>query len=142
MPLKTAGIEEPTLNLTPMIDIVFLLIIFFMVGSQFTDEERRVEIRLPSTSETIALTALPDPITVGISSSGSVSLDGEAIDSETLAQRLAAARENYPGQAVVLRGDGEVPYQSVIDVLGASKSAGIENISLALKIRPPDSESR
>ena len=37
MPLKTSGIEEPSLNLTPMIDIVFLLIIFFMVGSQFTE---------------------------------------------------------------------------------------------------------
>ena len=63
MPLKTDTIEEPNLNLTPMIDIVFLLIIFFMVGTRFTEMERQYDIRLPTVSEALPLTNLPDEIT-------------------------------------------------------------------------------
>ena len=48
MPLKTETVEEPTLNLTPMIDIVFLLIIFFMVGTQFAQMENQYDIQLPT----------------------------------------------------------------------------------------------
>ncbi|QDT65740.1 ExbD/TolR family protein [Calycomorphotria hydatis] len=136
MPLKTQGIEEPTLNLTPMIDIVFLLIIFFMVGARFTQDERRVEIRLPSTAEKLSLTPLPDPITIGVKPDGDLLLNGQPITGGDLSQQLMNAKENYPGQAVVLKGDEAVPYQSVVDVLVICRQAGIDNISLALSIQP------
>ena len=52
MPLKGADrTEESAINLTPMIDIVFLLIIFFLVGARFTEQERQYDIQLPSSSE-------------------------------------------------------------------------------------------
>ncbi len=60
MPLKTGTVEEPKLDLTPMIDIVFLLIIFFMVGTQFTEMERQYDIKLPTVTDAKPLTNLPD----------------------------------------------------------------------------------
>ncbi|MEM7317376.1 MAG: biopolymer transporter ExbD, partial [Planctomycetota bacterium] len=59
MPLKTYQDEQPTLNLTPMIDVVFLLIIFFMVGTRFADNERKIELDLPTVGEVSALSAAP-----------------------------------------------------------------------------------
>ena len=59
MPIKTYQEPEPTLNLTPMIDIVFLLIIFFMVGTEFTEMERQIELDLPAVKQFGALTFQP-----------------------------------------------------------------------------------
>ena len=55
MPLKTQQDEVPTLNLTPMIDVLFLLIIFFMAGTKFTDWESRLNLKLPQVSQDGAL---------------------------------------------------------------------------------------
>src|SRR5690606_2840693 len=131
MPLTTEPLEEPQLILTPVIDIMFPMLIFFMVGTQFVDEERHFDIKLPTVSETLSLTSLPDPATVNVAADGSVILDGETITTAELEVRLVALKENYPGQAVVLRGDGSVNYQQVMDVLAVIKRAGIGAVSLA-----------
>ena len=135
MPLKIAGIEEPSLNLTPMIDIVFLLIIFFMVGAQFTDADRSFQVNLPTVTETSALTALPDPAIVTVTADGSLLLDGQPSTPQLLVETLTAMKQNYPKQAVLIRGDGQADYQAVMDVLAACKRAGITGISLANRMR-------
>ncbi|MGC1276468.1 MAG: biopolymer transporter ExbD [Planctomycetaceae bacterium] len=131
MPLKTEPLEEPQLILTPVIDIMFLLLIFFMVGTQFVDDERYFDIKLPTVSDAMAVTSLPDPATVNVTAAGDVILDGQAIALPELESRLVAMRENYPGQAVVLRGDGSTSYQQVMDVLAVVKKSGITGVSLA-----------
>ena len=138
MPLKTEQLEEPNLILTPVIDIMFLLLIFFMVGTQFTEDERRFTIKLPTVSETLSVVSLPDPATVNVTTNGEVYLDGEAISLAELEQRLIAMRENYPGQAVLVRGDGAAEYQQIMDVLAATKRAGITAVSLAGRPRPEE----
>lgn len=136
MPLKTEPLEEPQLILTPVIDIMFLLLIFFMVGSQFTDDERRSDIKLPTASDKLSVTSLPDPATVNVTANGEIYLDGDAVGLPDLERRLAEMRENYPGQAVLIRGDGSAAYQQVIDVLAAVKRAGVTGVSLASLPRP------
>jgi biopolymer transport protein ExbD len=136
MPLKTEPLEEPSLILTPVIDIMFLLLIFFMVGTQFTEDERHFQIRLPTVSDALTVTTLPDPATVNVAATGEVMLDGEPLSLADLERRLAAMRENYPGQAVLIRGDGEADYQQIMDVLAAVKRAGVTGVSLAGRPRP------
>jgi biopolymer transport protein ExbD len=136
MPLKTEPLEEPQLILTPVIDIMFLLLIFFMVGTQFTDDEHHFDIKLPTASETMSITSLPDPATVNVTANGEVYLDGDAVALPDLERKLAAMRQNYPGQAVLIRGDGSAAYQQVIDVLAAVKRAGVTGVSLANLPRP------
>jgi biopolymer transport protein ExbD len=135
MPLKvTDTSDEPTLNLTPMIDIVFLLIIFFMVGTQFTEQERQFDVQVPSVSDAPPLTSRPDEI-VNVAPDGKVSIRDEQLTIDGLEQRLSQARENYPDQAVVVRGSGPDPYQNVMDVLTACHRAKISHISLANQMR-------
>lgn len=139
MPLKVQeGIDEPNLNLTPMIDIVFLLIIFFMVGTQFTQREREFDIKLPTATEAQPLTSLPDEIVVNVRQDGTIVVRGEERTVDELEGMLAEARTNYADQAVVLRGAGEGLYQHVMDVLSACRRAKIRNISLANRIARED----
>lgn len=134
MPLKTQEMEEPALNLTPMIDIVLLLVIFFMVGTQFTDDESHYEIELPTVSEAQPLTALPDEIVVNVTGEGIVYLGSERVSLPQLEAALRAARERYSGQAVVIRGDASGPYQHVMTIMNVCKRASITSIQLANRI--------
>jgi len=136
MPLKTDTVEEPNLNLTPMIDIVFLLIIFFMVGTRFTDLERQYEIQLPKVADARPLTGVPDAITINISNDGQIEVNKSVRTLEELKDDLTAARERYDDQAVVIRADGESKVQHAMDVLSVTMKAGIRNHSLAYKIKP------
>lgn len=136
MPLNVADpTSEPTLNLTPMIDIVFLLIIFFMVGTQFNEQERQYEVQVPSVSDAPPLTSRPDEIVVTVDAEGQVSIRDEQLTLAALEQRLSQARENYVDQTVVVRGSGPDPYQNVMDVLAACHRAKINHISLANRMR-------
>lgn len=140
MPLQVSDpAEEPTLNLTPMIDIVFLLIIFFMVGTHFTKPEQRSDVQLPTTSEAQPLTALPDEIVINVIAKDRVVVRDKALSLAQLEQSLRAAKSNYSDQAVVLRGSGPDPYQHVMDVLAICSRVKINRISLASQLREPES---
>ncbi|MCG6155471.1 ExbD/TolR family protein [Rubinisphaera margarita] len=138
MPLKTEEVEEPVLNLTPMIDIVLLLIIFFMVGTRFSDAERQFEIELPTVSNALPLTDLPDEIVVSIAKSGEMFLGEQAITLEELESRLQQAKERYADQSVIVRGDAAGEYQNVMDVLAVCHRVGITNLSLANRVAEED----
>lgn len=133
MPLKTGSIEEPNLNLTPMIDIVFLLIIFFMVGTQFTTPEDRFPVELPTAAAVQPLSSMPDALSVSVSRDGRIMMNAKEMTVAELEAELKKARENFPRQAVVIRGEGPGPYQPVIDVLSVAQRAGIQDISLAYR---------
>ena len=136
MPLKTDTIDEPNLNLTPMIDVVFLLIIFFMVGSQFTEIEHQFDVQVPTVSDAPPppLTGTPDPLTVNISQDGTIRLNDKTRTLAELEADLKAAKENYAGQAVVIRGDGQAFYQHVMDVMAICQRAGVGTVSQAVQL--------
>ncbi len=136
MPLKSSeALEEPNLNLTPMIDIVFLLIIFFMVGTQFAELERQYDIQLPTVTAAQPLTSLPDEIVVNILDAGRVQIGAEILTLEELTVRLTDAKQAYDGQAVVIRGDGAGPYQDVMNVLNICHNVDIHTISVANRLK-------
>jgi biopolymer transport protein ExbD len=131
MPLKTEPLEDINVNLTSMIDVVMLLIVFFMVGTKFSEEERQTGIQVPSVSDSIAMSGQPDEIIVNVDVDGNVTVHNNAQSLESLTALLGSAHENFPGQAVVIRADGRGVYQTVMDVMSACKASGIKNISLA-----------
>lgn len=134
MPLKTSQQETPALNLTPMIDIVFLLIIFFMAGTKFTELERKIGLQVPSVSETAALAPAPDKRVINVYEDGRIELDREFVSSEELTSRLRAAAEQYAELGVVVRGDADARHQNVTQVLNACRSAGVQNMGVSVRI--------
>ena len=90
MPLKTHLDEEPTLNLTAMLDVMFLLIIFFMLGTRFIDDERKIGLRVPEVVDRGTLTAAPARKEVNVFRDGTITLDKTVVTLEQLTNRLAA----------------------------------------------------
>ncbi len=133
MPLRTDSLEEPELNLTPMIDIVFLLIIFFMVGTRFSEIEQQYDIELPSAGAVAPMSSRPDAMVLNVARTGEVTVNGELIPMAEVQTRLEKAKEAYAEQAVLIRGDGEGTYQSIVDVMDLCHKAQIHRFSLAFQ---------
>ncbi|MBX3420783.1 MAG: biopolymer transporter ExbD [Pirellulaceae bacterium] len=131
MPLKTSSLEElPSVNLTPMIDVVFLLIIFFMVGTQFSKQERQVDIRLPGISGTNAANAAPQRREVQIAANGMVYLEGQPVTLLELTRRLTDIKRRSPDLSVAVRADAQARQLDVVPVLGAINKAGVTNMAM------------
>jgi biopolymer transport protein ExbD len=138
MPLKTHLDEQPSLNMTPMIDVVFLLIIFFMVGTTFAELERKIGLRVPEVADRGALTAAPERRVVNIYRDGAVTLDREPVTLPELSERLADARAQYEDLGVLVRGDAQGQFQSVAAVLNACKQAGIRDLGISVRSVAPN----
>jgi len=138
MPLKTHLDEQPTLNLTPMIDIVFLLIIFFMVGTKFTELERKIGLRVPEVADSGALTAAPERKVINIYRDGGITLDRNPVTMDELIRKLADARSQYPDLGVLVRGDARGRFQSVAEVLNACKQADIRELGISVRLAVPE----
>lgn len=134
MPLKTRHDDQPSLNLTPMIDVLFLLIIFFMVATKFSELERSIGVQVPAVARPGAMTAAPDKRVINIHNDGTLELDREAVTLDAITQRLAAARRQYHALGVVVRGDAHCAFQQVADVLAACRAARIAEIDIAVRV--------
>lgn len=154
MPLKTQAMEEPALNLTPMIDIVFLLIIFFMVGSEFTKPKAEAEVllnvQLPAVDDVPAMTRAPDPILIAVPKTGKLAVKGgpqnetgRRVDLPELKKFLAEAKRidaerNYHKRAVIIRPAAQGTNQRTVDAWHAAIRAGFKTIQLAAKPTPEE----
>lgn len=134
MPLKTHQDEQPTLNLTPMIDIMFLLIIFFMVGTKFAEWEHKLALNVPELTETETLAPAPEKRLINVYRDGRISLDRDFVTLDELTSQLSAVRQEYSGLGVVVRGDAEGAFQHVATVLGACREAGITDMGISVRL--------
>ena len=103
--------EMPALNLTSMIDVLFLLIIFFVVGTKFIESERQIELQLPRVKPGDALTAAPEKKVINVYRDGQITLDRHDVSLEELGQKLTAARAQYQALGVLVRGDGAASFE-------------------------------
>ena len=134
MPIKTHQDEKPALNMTPMIDILFLLIIFFMVGTKFTEIERKIGLEVPEVSDTETPETPPQHRVINVYRDGSVSLDEEPMDLEQLEQQLVILRKKSNTLSVIIRGDAEGAFQNVASVLSACRRAGVSDMGVSVRM--------
>ncbi|TWU04848.1 ExbD/TolR family protein [Stieleria varia] len=128
--------EEISINLTPMIDVVFLLVIFFMVGTKFSESESRIDVTVPSVGQMQSLAREPDERVVEVTREGEITLDGQLVTMEQLAATLQQQHAAYPGLKVAVRGDGASSFQQVAEVLHVVRSTGVEKLGLAARVEP------
>jgi biopolymer transport protein ExbD len=123
--------------MTPMIDVVFLLIIFFSVSSHLARQEVTIPVSLPiaASGEQDAPSQLPR-LTLTVQADGSVWLAGKSIDSVALRQRLQAALAAHGADVELrVRGSRDAPYQVVEPVMAAAAETGIWNLTFAVMER-------
>jgi biopolymer transport protein ExbD len=134
MPLKTYQDQLPELNLTSMIDVVFLLIIFFMAGTKFAEMERAVKLEVPRVENGGTLTSSKVRRVVNIYRDGSILLDQRTLTVDALEAELRATATASPDVEVVVRGDAEGPFQNVATVLTACRTAGVRDLGISVQL--------
>lgn len=142
MPLKVHHDDLPAINLTPMIDIVFNLIIFFMVSTHFVDIERSVDVSVPQVGGAGSLQQVQRSRTINILRDGTIILDTQPVTLTELRGQLAAAHRQYENLEVTIRGDGFAPYQHVAAVMTACRQAGISEMGIAVAAGDPSIKER
>jgi biopolymer transport protein ExbD len=116
------------LNLTPMIDVVFQLLIFFLVATRFEEEERELDLVLPQASEAMARIAKPKELFINVDRSGRIILGGRQVSTDELFGQLRQAQADNPGrQAVIIRGDEQADLKYVVAVMNVCARAGIRD---------------
>lgn len=133
MPTRRQKSEDATINLTPMIDVVFLLVIFFMVGSKFSEAESRINVNVPSVGSMRPMTRVPDERIVAIGMDGNISLDGATVSLPQLTETLRQQHASYPALKVAVRGEADGTLQQTVEVLQAVRSSGVDQIGISTR---------
>ncbi len=131
MKFQTRQLEPAGMQLAPMIDIVFLLLIFFIVTWQFSRSETEMKISVPSSQEGADPKRVLGEIIVNVRVTGEVVVEGQVMSQAQLKQKLSAIAKQHQNQPVRLRGDAKCEYQTIVEVIDTCQKAGIWNISFA-----------
>ena len=129
--------DLPHINMTPMVDVVLCLLVFFMAATRLYDwDESQFVVRVPEVSRAAPLTSAPEDLTLTVIGPGRVAVGATVLTLEPLTRLLREAKARYADQGVLVRGDASLSYQDVADVLAACEAAGIRDVRLP--VRPRD----
>jgi biopolymer transport protein ExbD len=128
--------DTPVINMTPMVDVILCLLVFFMAATRLYDwDESEFLVSVPEVAEASPASAAPDDLILVIAKRGLVSIDESSYNLDQLVSRLREAKNRYVNQGVVIRGDASLSYQDLADVLSACDEAGIRNVRLPVRSR-------
>lgn len=121
--------KQPDLNIIPMIDIMFFLLVFFMLSTMYMVEQKTIPVNLPqATSATIDNKT---NFTVTLKDDGSIYLEDQQTDIQTLLMQTTKEQKNNPSFAIIIRADKDINYDKVVSFIDTLKKAGITRFGLA-----------
>jgi len=134
MNLQARNREEPEINLTSLIDVVLLLLVFFMITTSFV-RESKIGIRLPEASSTSMTEISAEPLVIAVTAQGSYLVNGRALldnrpDTLSSALREIAAEQNTDGR-ITVTADAEASHQAVITAMDVAGRLGFTEINIA-----------
>ena len=133
MRVSSGSRRELQVNMTPMIDVVFLLIIFFLVSSHLARQEAQLPLPLPSAESGQELDSQRQRVVVNLSRQGELFLSGRQVSRPELLRRLQhEVNRSGPDLEVRIRSDREVAFQFVQPILTAVSQAGVGNVTFAV----------
>jgi biopolymer transport protein ExbD len=128
--------EAPSINMTPMVDVILCLLVFFMAATRLYDwDDSEFAVQVPEVADAAPLTAAPDDLVLTIVKPGSVAVGETVHDLDALGRLLREARDRYANQGVMIRGEAKLAYQDLADVLSVCDAAGIRNVHLPVHSR-------
>ena len=128
---RQTGQRLPEVQFTSMIDVVFLLLCFFITTSVFSQWEYEVDIVLPTAQSGKMPDRLPGEVIINLARDGRIVINQQVLTPDQLKDRLDRLARFFPGQPVVLRADKQTEYVAVIQVIDLCRQADIWNISFA-----------
>lgn len=127
-PIADEGEQVP---MAPLIDIVFLILVFFMTTSVYSTLESEIDIELPTAQSSVQSERLQGEIFVNLKEDGSIVLNDKEVDLEELQGILLRVSEHFPGGTVIIRGDKQANLGTALAILDCCKLADIQHVSFA-----------
>lgn len=137
MKIRNKELPPAEFQLAPMIDIVFLLLIFFILNFQMNEQEKDVDVSVPTASSGNDSPRVEGEIVINVSKAGLITVSGNTLSKEqlqtTLEEILRVGGTRANSQPVRLRGDADCTWQTLVEVMDVVQKAGIWNISFATR---------
>lgn len=130
MQFRRKSKAEIAINLAPLIDVIFLLVIFFAVSTTFL-ETSGLQLELPESSSTAKREV--EDVTVFLGADGELSFGDEQVDEEQLKERLRAAMDETDRKVVVLRADTHTEHGAVVEIMDLIRDSGAEGLTIAAR---------
>jgi len=122
--------EEAPINLMPLIDMVFLLLIFFLVATTFAREERDNTLQLPGTDSARPLSALPKYVIINVAADGTTKVGGLPYDREALGDMLKIVAKDQPDRDILIRADERGVIKHFAEIVDLCHKAGINELKI------------
>ncbi len=123
--------QAEAVPMAPLIDIVFLTLVFFMVTSVYSTLESEIDITLPTASTAELDERMQGEIFINLREDGQIILNGHEVELDGLQEILGRVAQHFPGGSVIIRGDTRADLGRAIAILNACRVADIQNISFA-----------
>lgn len=122
--------DQYEIPMTSLLDIVFLLLIFFLVATNFTRKEMDHKVVLPESESGVKASQAPSRMVINIREEGTLVVNGKLMDEKELRVAVAEFAGAHPERPAVIRADAKVPYRSVMKVFGICRTSGVRNVDL------------
>lgn len=134
MRFHTKRRKMPSIIIVSLIDILAILLIFFIVTTTFQDKLPQLQINLPeSKSAAVSKEEPKKTILLQIKGPGEIAFDGKPVTADQLPSAIRQVQQAYPGCAITMQADKEAPFGTVVSVLDALQAAGVKNIPAVAK---------
>lgn len=131
MKLHEGEADEPAINLTPMIDVVFTLLVFFMLATTFLERERLLGLELPTASHADRAPVNGRELVINVALDGQMWIDGRRVDASELASVLTETVRRDAATPVTVRGDRRSQLEQVVHVLDECMRVGLANVGVS-----------
>jgi biopolymer transport protein ExbD len=125
------ALQHPGIQLAPLVDVLMLLLIFFLLTWNAARNENEIDVKVPQASAAKEKAAPPGDVVVNVRSDGTVVVNRRTMNDTELSGLLENLVKLYPDQAVVIRGDEGGAYKNVVNVLNICSQAGVTNVAFA-----------
>ena len=122
-----------SVQMASLMDVIFLLLCFFVTSSVFSQWETEISIALPTAKSSTVPGRMPGEIILNVAADGNVTVNGQKLSLAEVTERLTRIAKLYPGQPVVIRADKTTKHESLVSVIDACRTADVWNFSLATK---------
>jgi biopolymer transport protein ExbD len=134
------GARKPEVQMSPLIDVIFLLLIFYAVTTQFVSDER-LKLKLPEaqTAESVGINREEKPPEVKVAVDGTIWIDDQIVPDAQLENRIEQLVKRAPDDGIILKGDQGADYGVVVRVLDVARKVGAKGIQMSAD-RPVDQQ--
>ena len=139
MKLESLGVEKkPNIMIIPMIDIIFFLLVFFMMSMLSMVVQKSINLNLPQT--TSARLNMDKTVPIAVTADGKIFVEQEQIPKEALRKRIEIEKARNPDLSIILRADAKSEHGTFVFVLDQLKATGVSKIGIATEAKTPNQE--